>query len=126
MDGGELVVLCNGQAAQIMKQTYSELPVFDQIIPAVLKSGIQNLREVCHFTPGVPVGPMLAKATKSVSEILDKFQDIEFTCEYKYDGERAQVYECLSYVFSLIALVNMFFTHEWNVCFRSIMWRMVP
>lgn len=80
------------QAAQIMKQTYSVLPDFDQIVPVLLRDGIQNLRTVCHFTTGVPVGPMLAKATKSFSEILDKFQDIEFTCEYKYDGERAQIH----------------------------------
>ncbi|KAH7294025.1 hypothetical protein KP509_28G053000 [Ceratopteris richardii] len=80
------------QAAQIIKQVYSNLPDFDQIVPALLRVGIQDLSEVCHFTPGVPVGPMLAKATKSISDILDKFQDIEFTCEYKYDGERAQVH----------------------------------
>lgn len=79
-------------AVQIMKQTYSVLPNFDQILPVLQEAGILNLRTVCHFTPGVPVGPMLAKATKSFSEILDKFQDMEFTCEYKYDGERAQIH----------------------------------
>lgn len=79
------------QAAKIVKQVYSVIPVYDKIIPALLADGVWDLPKTCSFSPGVPVGPMLAKRTKGVSEILDKFQDIEFTCEYKYDGERAQV-----------------------------------
>ncbi|XP_058725051.1 DNA ligase 1-like [Vicia villosa] len=35
---------------------------------------------------------MLSKSMTSVSEALNKFQDIGFTCEYKYDGERAQIH----------------------------------
>lgn len=67
------------------------LPVYDKIVPALLSDGVWHLPKTCSFTPGVPVGPMLAKPTKGVSEIVTKFQDMEFSCEYKYDGERAQV-----------------------------------
>ncbi|KAK4607565.1 hypothetical protein RGQ29_001420 [Quercus rubra] len=80
------------EAVKIVKQTYSLLPVYDKIVPALLSGGVWNLPKTCNFTPGVPVGPMLAKPTKTVQEIVRKFQDSEFTCEYKYDGERAQIH----------------------------------
>lgn len=79
------------KAAKIIKQAYSVLPIYDKIVPALLQAGVWKLPDTCNFSIGVPVGPMLAKATKSVSEIIDKFQGLEYTCEYKYDGERAQV-----------------------------------
>ncbi|KAJ8762064.1 hypothetical protein K2173_006666 [Erythroxylum novogranatense] len=79
-------------ATRIIKEVYSVLPVYDKIIPALLADGVWNLPKTCSFTPGVPVSPMLAKATREVSEIIDKFTDMKFTCEYKYDGERAQIH----------------------------------
>ena len=69
----------------------SELPSYDLVIPALLNVGIDKLREECKLTPGVPLKPMLAKPTKAIGEVLDKFEGKKFTCEYKYDGERAQV-----------------------------------
>ncbi|KAI0756952.1 ATP-dependent DNA ligase [Daedaleopsis nitida] len=81
------------EASGIIKQVYSELPNYDLVIPALLNVGIDKLREECMLTPGVPLKPMLAKPTKAIGEVLDKFEGKKFTCEYKYDGERAQVHK---------------------------------
>ena len=69
----------------------SELPSYDLVIPALLELGIGGLHDKCQLTPGVPLKPMLAKPTKAIGEVLDRFENKTFTCEYKYDGERAQV-----------------------------------
>jgi DNA ligase 1 len=61
------------QAEKIVKKVYSVLPDYDKIVSALLKDGVWELPMKCDFTPGVPVGPMLSNATKSVSEILNKF-----------------------------------------------------
>ena len=82
-----------GWGADVLKQVFSECPSYDEIVPALLmEGGVDKLHSRCHFRPGVPVKPMLAKPTCGVSEVLQRFSDVEFTCEYKYDGERAQIH----------------------------------
>ncbi|KAB8204551.1 hypothetical protein BDV34DRAFT_197331 [Aspergillus parasiticus] len=82
--------LAEGEA--ILKTVYSELPAYEIIIPAMLENGLSKLHEACKLQPGIPIKPMLAKPTKSITEVLDRFEGKEFTCEYKYDGERAQIH----------------------------------
>ena len=74
-----------------LKQAFNEMPSFDYIIPNLISGGLAALEQVT-LTLNLPVKPMLAKPTKGVSHILKRFTDGDFTCEYKYDGERAQIH----------------------------------
>ncbi|KAK6464297.1 ATP-dependent DNA ligase [Scheffersomyces coipomensis] len=80
------------QVEDIIREAFSTIPNYEVIITKAYEYGIDNLLDHCQLTPGIPLKPMLAKPTKSITEVLDRFQGEEFTCEYKYDGERAQVH----------------------------------
>ena len=76
----------------VVKKAYSEVSSFDALVDAILSAPLYRLNQECSLRPGMPVEPMLAKPTKSIQEVLKRLNGKRFTCEYKYDGERAQIH----------------------------------
>ncbi|XP_067628430.1 DNA ligase 1 isoform X2 [Eurosta solidaginis] len=75
----------------ILKTAYCQCPNFDKIISTLLTHGIDDMLKYCTMEPGVPLKPMLAHPTRGVSEVMDRLKG-NITCEWKYDGERAQIH----------------------------------
>lgn len=84
------------KAIMVIKATYSKCPSFDKIVEVLYSDGIDHLERKCEMYPGIPIKAMLAKPTNGIAAVFDRFEGVEFTCEWKYDGERAQIHisEC--------------------------------
>ncbi len=80
------------KAVAHVRQAFCELPDYGKLCQNLIEGGTHNL-DRCFLTVGIPVKPMLAKPTNGIKEVLDRMQSTgEFTCDYKYDGERAQIH----------------------------------
>ena len=79
-------------AVQKLKGVFCELPDYERVIPALLEHGLKALPDLCRLTPGIPLKPMLAHPTKGLSEVFKRVDQAAISCEYKYDGERAQIH----------------------------------
>ncbi|KAI8963442.1 ATP-dependent DNA ligase [Daldinia sp. FL1419] len=82
-----------GRAEEIVKACFARRPNYNDLIPAMLQIGVcDELLVRCDLTLHIPLRPMLGSITRDLSEMLTKLQGRDFACEFKYDGQRAQVH----------------------------------
>lgn len=81
------------RAEELVKACFARRPNYNDLVPTLLEVGVcDELLLRCCLTLHVPLRPMLGSITRDLSEMLTKVQGREFACEYKYDGQRAQVH----------------------------------
>ncbi|KAK6342687.1 hypothetical protein TWF718_008080 [Orbilia javanica] len=79
-------------AEEIVKACFARCPNYNEIVPGLLTAGLSGLKEVCKLTVHTPLKPMLGSITRDLPEMLGRLGSREFTAEYKYDGQRAQIH----------------------------------
>lgn len=78
---------------EIVKACFARRPNYNDLVPIMLEIGVcDELLIRCGLTMHIPLRPMLGSITRDLSEMLTKLQGRDFACEYKYDGQRAQVH----------------------------------
>ncbi|KAI9785875.1 MAG: hypothetical protein M1816_008202 [Peltula sp. TS41687] len=78
---------------EIVKACYARRPNYNDLVPALLEIGVcEELLLRCGLALHIPLRPMLGSITRDLSEMLTKLQGRDFSCEFKYDGQRAQIH----------------------------------
>jgi DNA ligase 1 len=81
------------KAEEVVKACFAKRPNYNDLIPVLLEIGVcDELLIRCGLALHIPLRPMLGSITRDLSEMLTKLQGRDFSCEYKYDGQRAQVH----------------------------------
>ncbi|KAM0476958.1 hypothetical protein ACHAP7_006779 [Fusarium lateritium] len=81
------------RAEEIVKACFARRPNYNDLVPVLLEIGIsEELLIRCGLTLHIPLRPMLGSITRDLSEMLTKLQGRDFACEFKYDGQRAQIH----------------------------------
>lgn len=81
------------KSEEIVKACFARRPNYNDLIPVLLEIGVcDELLVRCGLALHIPLRPMLGSITRDLSEMLTKLQGRDFSCEYKYDGQRAQVH----------------------------------
>lgn len=79
---------------ELVKASFARRPNYNDLIPCLLDIGLSTdeLMLRCGLALHIPLRPMLGSITRDLGEMLTKLQSRDFTCEFKYDGQRAQVH----------------------------------
>lgn len=81
------------KAEETVKTCFARRPNYNDLVPGLLEVGVsEELLLRCGLALHVPLRPMLGSITRDLSEMLTKLQGRDFSCEFKYDGQRAQVH----------------------------------
>ena len=78
---------------ELVKACFARRPNYNDLVPTLLEVGISDeLLIRCGLALHIPLRPMLGSITRDLGEMLTKLQGRDFSCEFKYDGQRAQVH----------------------------------
>lgn len=81
------------RAEETVKACFARHPNYADIVPVLLEVGVcDELMLRCGLTLHIPLRPMLGSITRDLGDMLTRLQGRNFACEYKYDGQRAQVH----------------------------------
>lgn len=81
------------RAEELVKACFARRPNYNDLVPVLLEIGISDeLLIRCGLTIHIPLRPMLGSITRDLAEMLTKLDGREFACEFKYDGQRAQIH----------------------------------
>ncbi|KAI9572147.1 ATP-dependent DNA ligase [Boletus coccyginus] len=85
-----LLKFANAEA--LVKKVYVQHPNYDHIVAGAIAGGLDGLPTRVPLTVGIPLHPTLGSPARSLDEIYDRLNDMPFTAEFKYDGQRAQIH----------------------------------
>lgn len=81
------------KAEEIVKACFARRPNYNDLVPCLLETGpTEELLIRCGLALHIPLRPMLGSITRDLGEMLTKLQGRDFSCEYKYDGQRGQIH----------------------------------
>ncbi|KAF7729330.1 hypothetical protein EC973_004586 [Apophysomyces ossiformis] len=81
------------QAEAVLKECYAQCPNWNAIVPWLIECGdVGRIFERCGLTVGIPLKPMLGQITRELTDVFVRLKFRDFACEWKYDGQRAQIH----------------------------------